>query len=150
MKKRRWLQTSLFLFILILAACGNEETENNNGSLSDAPTGEMEPALEQLAADTFIYTLTNKTGEAVTFNFTSSQRFDFSLKNEEGEQVFLFSSVSSFMQALGEETVEPGESLSYEFDIPPLDLEAGTYQLEAWLTPKEGPDFHTESEYIVE
>ncbi|RNF38966.1 BsuPI-related putative proteinase inhibitor [Planococcus salinus] len=141
---------------LVLAACGTGEGEANgdsntaDNSSEDAAAAEVEPMIEQLDENTYRYTLTNETEEAVTFEFTSGQRFDFSLTNNDGEQVFLLSSVSAYIQALGEETLEPDEELDYEFDVPELELEPGTYELEAWLTPKEGPEYPVTAEHTIE
>ena len=152
MKAKLWLGIfSMMAFCLIFVACGtNENGTDNQGDSGSGISGEVEPAVKQVEGDIFRYTLDNQTGEEVTFDFTSGQRFDFALSNEAGEQVFLFSSVSMFTQALGEETVATGEKLSYDLEIPELDLESGTYTLEAWLTPEEGPAFEAKSEYIVE
>lgn len=165
MTKNMWIGALiLFLFAGILTACGSEagntdEPEDNN---IEEPTGGddvsggisedgMAPQIEKLEDDLYRYSVTNENEEAVTFEFTSGQRFDFALFNENGEQEFLMSSVSSFIQALGEETVAPGEELSYEFEIPPLeDLEAGTYTLQAWLTPSDGAAYLAETEYVKE
>lgn len=149
MKRFSWLGAFLILFaVLFLAACGTEKSdENDNGS--EEPTieetetngeevAEMKPAIKQINDNTYRYNLVNETGETQTFEFTSSQRFDFSLTNDSGEVDFLFSSVSTFAQALGEETVDVGDKLSYELEIPPLDLEPGTYELDVWLTPRQG------------
>ena len=159
MKKQKWL--GIFTapgLSLALAACGTGEGDASEGdaaktsgeSSEEVEAAVMEPMLKQLDEDTYRYTLANETEGTVTFEFTSGQRFDFSLSDEDGEQVFLLSSVSAYIQALGEETLAPGEELNYEFDVPELDLEAGTYDLEAWLTPKEGPAYHSETEYVVE
>lgn len=151
MQKRIWPGTLLLIVLLVLAACGTGNGEEDGGESSgNQATGEMKSMIEQLDDDTYRYTVANKTEEAITFHFTSGQRFDFSLTDDAGEQVFLFSSVSSFIQAMGEETVEPGEELKYELDIPQLDLEAGSYKLEAWLTPEEGPAYPAETEYTAE
>ncbi|MDQ0428656.1 hypothetical protein QOZ98_001482 [Planomicrobium stackebrandtii] len=162
MKNKFWL--GIFLIVLaslILAACGTEQedsaeepaaTEPGTGDESTGGTmeGEMKPDIEQVNEDTYRYNLTNETGEAMTFDFTSSQRYDFSLANESGEEVFLFSSVSTYMQALGEEAVDQGDKLSYEFEIPALELEPGTYELTAWLTPRQGETYEVTTEHVVE
>ena len=159
MKKHKWL--SMFTapaLALALAACGtgegdasgDEDAETSGESSEDMEAAVMEPKIEQLDEDTYRYTLANQTKETVTFEFTSGQRFDFSLTDENEEQVFLLSSVSAYIQALGEETLAPGEELNYEFDVPELNLAEGSYELKAWLTPKEGPAYRTETEYIVE
>lgn len=150
-KMRSWLGfISMMALCFILAACGtSDNVSGGEGNTENEEAGEMEPAVKESDNGIFRYTLDNHTGEDVTFDFTSGQRFDFSLTNEAGEQVFLFSSVSMFTQALGEETVAAGEYLSYDLEVPELDLEAGTYTLEAWLTPEEGPAFEAETEYEV-
>lgn len=157
MKKSNWLNACMApALVLTLAACGtgNGEANGNSGTADEPPeesaSAEVEPMIEQVDEDTYRYTIANQTEEAKTFEFTSGQRFDFSLSNDNGEQVFLLSSVSAYIQALGEETIDAGEQLDYEFDIPEIDLEPGTYELEAWLTPKEGPAFQTATEHVVD
>ncbi|MGI2329033.1 BsuPI-related putative proteinase inhibitor [Planococcus sp. YIM B11945] len=165
-KQTGFLVLLLMLLALILAACGTKEDNTTGGQPPDSPeeetpgttdessggivAGALIPNLEPLDDNTYRYTLTNQTEEIKTFSFTSGQRIDVSLSDESGSQVFLMSSTAMFTQALGEETVKQGEELSYEFDIPELDLAPGTYKVEAWLTPKEGQDFKAESEYTVE
>ncbi|MGO1059675.1 BsuPI-related putative proteinase inhibitor [Planococcus sp. FY231025] len=154
MQKFLWLGVWLLL-ALFLAACGttesaNEEPDLENGSSGGITAGEVVATIEQLDDDSYRYTLKNQTEEAVTFDFTSGQRYDFALYNENDEQVFLFSSVSTYTQALGEETIKQAEELSYEFDVPQLDLAAGTYKIEAWLTPKQGPAYPVETEYTIQ
>lgn len=166
MKNKYWLGAFLILTaVLLLAACGSgqgnetdnsadnpttEETDTNDETTGGSTEGEMKPDIEQLTDDTYRYHLVNQTGESQTFEFTSSQRYDFSLANEDGEEVFLLSSVSSYLQALGEETVDQGDELSYEFEIPPLELEPGTYELTAWLTPRQGETYEVTTEHVVE
>ncbi|MBT2569619.1 BsuPI-related putative proteinase inhibitor [Planococcus sp. ISL-110] len=166
MKNKFWLGAFLiFLAALLLTACGTQqrddaenqpeepETEENgtaDESTGDSTEGEMEPDIEHVNDDVYRYTLVNQTGEPHTFEFTSSQRYDFSLANESGEEVFLFSSVSVYLQVLGEETLDQGDKLSYEFEIPQLELEPGTYELTAWLTPRQGGTYEVTTEHVVE
>ncbi|MDN7246428.1 BsuPI-related putative proteinase inhibitor [Planococcus shenhongbingii] len=159
MQKRIWLLMLLLSSLLLLAACGANEksAENppekpttNEGTSGGIAAGAPEPAIKQLDDQTYLYTVKNQTEKPLTFDFTSSQRYDFALLDESGDQVFLQSSVSMYAQALGEETIKQAEELSYPLEVPPLDLEPGTYTLEVWLTPEQGPAFRTETEYIVE
>src|SRR5690606_364580 len=118
MKKRIGISTGwLLILAILLAACGTGETSGN--SSGDEAIDEMTAQVEQLENGTYRYIVLNKTEAAETFNFTSGQRFDFSLSNEAGEEVFLLSSVSAYIQALGTETIEPGQELSYDFEVPP-------------------------------
>ncbi|TWT25231.1 BsuPI-related putative proteinase inhibitor [Planomicrobium sp. CPCC 101110] len=160
MKKKVWLGALITLSLMLLGACGTEdqatneppaeEPESTDGPSGGILAGAVNPAIEQVDEDTYRYTLKNQTEQVKTFNFTSGQRFDFSLANKDDEQAFLFSSVASFTQNMGEESIKQAEELSYEFDIPEADLEPGTYKLEVWLTPEEGPAFKAEAEHVVE
>lgn len=98
----------------------------------------------------FRFQITNPTDKDITFHFTSSQRFDYAVKTEDGEQVFLFSSVALFMAVLGEETLKPGEELHYDIDLTELNLEKGKYILEAWLTPTSKEKYKVEMDYIAQ
>lgn len=147
--KTRLLFLTFMAFCLFLTACGTSDKGTGaEGNKEMEETGEMEPAVKE-ENGVFRYTLANHTSEDVKFDFTSGQRVDFSLSNGAGEQVFLFSSVSMFTQALGEESVAAGDQLSYDLEVPELDLAPGTYTLEAWLTPEEGPVFEAETDYQV-
>jgi hypothetical protein len=146
---RTWTVILLAVLALLLGACGTSEEGTNGGNSEGENEGKMTATLEK-SDNGYRYTLKNDTDEAMTFNFTSSQRFDFALYNEEDEQVFLQSSVSSYAQVLGEETMEAGGELSYELEVPPLDLEPGTYKIEAWFTPQQGAAYPAENEYVKE
>ncbi|MTD31287.1 BsuPI-related putative proteinase inhibitor [Planomicrobium sp. YIM 101495] len=133
---------------LVLAACGTDNTETDDAV--SGGDGEMNATVEQIEGSLYRYTVENGTAETLTFQFTSGQLFDYSLTNEAGEEVYLFSSTAMFTQALSEQTVGAGEVLTYDFEVPPLELEPGTYMLTAWLTPEEGPSFEAETTYEIE
>ena len=154
MKARKGLAAFILLALaLFLAACGtsgSEEPDMGNGSSNGVVEEEVTALLEQMDSNLYRYTVNNQTDESMTFKFTSGQRYDFTISNEEGEELHRESAVSMYMQALGEETLEPGDTLEYEFEIPPLELESGVYQIKAWLTPEEGPQYEAETEHTVE
>lgn len=154
MKTRRVLAAFLLLSLTIfLAACGSSgtvEPDMGNGSSEGIVEDEVTALLEQMDSNLYRYTLNNQTDETMTYEFTSGQRYDFTISNENGDELYRLSAVSTYMQALGEETIEPGEKLEYEFEVPTTDLEPGTYQITAWLTPQEGPKYEAETELTVE
>ena len=49
----------------------------------------------------------------VTFDFTTSQRYDFAIYNSNGTEVWRWSDDKAFLQVLGQVTLEPGESVRY-------------------------------------
>jgi hypothetical protein len=119
---------------------GNEGKEdiNEEDRGQGIVAGEIEPSLTKNENGQFVYTVKNQTEKEVTFQFTSSQRYDYEVKDESGKRVFLYSSSAAFMQVLGEETLAQGEELSYTIQLPPGEEFKGGYTLEVWLTPKGG------------
>jgi hypothetical protein len=49
----------------------------------------------------------------VTFNFRTSQRYDFIIYNSKGAEVWRWSADKMFLQVLGELTLNPGETVTY-------------------------------------
>lgn len=154
MKTRKALAIYLLLSLTIfLAACGSSgtvEPDMGNGSSDGIVEDEVTALLEQMDSNLYRYTVNNQTDETMTYEFTSGQRYDFTISNEDGDELYRLSAVSTYMQALGEETIGPGEKLEYEFEVPSTDLEPGAYQITAWLTPQEGPKYEAETELTVE
>lgn len=145
-----WLMA--IMAALMLAACGTEsdnlpEDPESGGEIIE---GEVTSTIEETDNGTYRYSVKNDTQEAVTFNFTSGQRYDFTLTDEQGNEVFRMSSVSMYTQALGEEILRQGEELQYEIQVPEANLEPGTYTLEVWMTPTEGTNYPAEIEHTIE
>lgn len=155
MKATKRLAAFILLLALstFLAACGTSgsvEPDMGNGSSDGVVEDEVTALLEQMDTKLYRYTVNNQTDESMTFNFTSGQRYDFTISNEDGDELYRESSVSSYIQALGEETLEPGDKLEYEFEIPPMEFESGVYTITAWLTPQEGQKYEAEADFTVE
>jgi len=66
--------------------------------------------------------VTNRSAEPIQLEFSSGQRFDFTVARmdggEVGETLWTWSADKSFMQALGAETLGPGGSLRYSAEWP--------------------------------
>jgi hypothetical protein len=145
----------IFLSVMFMSACGAGNSEQTQGQGSDTNgsgivAGEMVPSLAEKNPLLFEYKVKNQTESDVTLEFTSSQRFDFSVENDKGEEIYLFSSLASFLQAMGEETVKPGEELVYEISLQDIGLEKGEYTLNTWMTPKDGAKYKVKTKFTVE
>jgi ABC-type molybdate transport system substrate-binding protein len=143
----------ILLMGLLVTGCGTgNQVSNNDHDQGGAGivAGEMAASLAEENPLIFQYEVKNQTEDEVTLEFTSSQRYDYSVKTKDGKEVFLFSSVASFLQALGEEKVKQGEALSYEIDLHELSLEKGDYVLSVWMTPKGGRKYEMTKEFSVE
>ena len=134
------------ILVFLLAGCGTAN-KNNNEAKSDGSgiiAGEVAAVLKETNPLIYQYEVTNQTEKEVTLEFSSSQRFDFSVETESGEQIYLYSSLTMFMAVLGEETIKQGETLRYEIDLHELDLKPGNYLLTVWMTPKEGKTYQSD------
>ena len=89
-------------------------------------------------ADVFI-NITNNSGENISYEFNTSQRFDIFVTDSNGQVVSTWSRGQVFLPVLGIETIAPGETyrvggaveLSYDDGLP---LEPGEYTLKVMLT----------------
>ncbi|KAA9028548.1 BsuPI-related putative proteinase inhibitor [Niallia endozanthoxylica] len=146
--KKAWILLVLGLFLVGCGAVNNNSDEQNSDG-SGIVAGEMAAVLTETSPFVFQYEVKNQTEKEVTLEFSSSQRFDYLVETKTGEQVYLFSSVAMFMAVMGEETMKPGETLSYEVDLHELDLKAGDYLLTAWMTPKDGKAYQVTKAFTV-
>ena len=58
-------------------------------------------------------TVANPTEAPVTLRFSSGQRYDFTILDAAGASVWTWSADKGFIQVLGEERIEPGETLTF-------------------------------------
>jgi Intracellular proteinase inhibitor len=69
----------------------------------------------------------NRSPRPVTLQFRDSQRYDFLIRNAQGQEVWRWSAGQMFAQMLGEETLAPdGENLTYR-TVKQLPLMRGSY-----------------------
>jgi len=141
--------------VFVLGACGIEreaEPVLSTGKEENTNTeqGEVVSKINEVSPLLFQYHVKNDSGKEITLDFTSSQRFDYSIVNSNGEEVFLFSSVSSFLQVVGKEVLASGDQLSYDINVKDVELSKGKYTLNAWMTPKTGKVYSSSIEFTVE
>lgn len=92
----------LFLLLgILITGCGmqNEQSTNRSGNKKEIVAGDVIATLTKTSPLICKYQLKNQTEEVVTLELTSSQRFDYSVKTNEGKEVFLYSSVASGIKA---------------------------------------------------
>ncbi|MFE8702784.1 BsuPI-related putative proteinase inhibitor [Cytobacillus sp. FJAT-54145] len=139
----------ILLLGIVLTGCGTGNEKASQGG-SGIVAGEVQSTIEPLSSQIYQYEVKNQTEEEIKLDFTSSQRFDYSIKTSKGKDVYLFSSVAMFLQATGEEKIQSGESLTYEIDLKDVGLSPGDYVLTVWMTPKDGKAYSISKEFKVE
>lgn len=99
------------------------DTDSMVDSGEDAPAPASAPSVV-VETDKSIYAadepivmslqVTNTTDQPITLQFSSGQRYDFTIKDAEGKVAWRWSEGRAFTMALGTETLDPGQSLRYE------------------------------------
>lgn len=155
--KKLYLFLILCLSSLLFMACSSDDknTDKTPKEISDKDPNEIltdgiETKLVQNGDYSFTYTVSNTSEEEKTFNFPNTQRYDYAIHNKNNESTLLFSSFTTFGQMIGTETLKPGETLTYEFDLSHHKLEKGDYTLEVWFTPLGAIDsFKNSTQYTI-
>ncbi|MBD7963778.1 BsuPI-related putative proteinase inhibitor [Fictibacillus norfolkensis] len=81
----------------------------------------------------FRYELKNQTEKEKVFQFSSSQKFDYVIKDKNGKIVYQYSKNHMFMQVLSSLKLKQADV--FKQDILVNNLDPGAYTLEVWLTP---------------
>jgi hypothetical protein len=115
---------------MLLASCGGpaNKSEAGRGDAADAggrPTVSSETFEVSVGLDSGSYAIgetikmklsvVNKTARPAVLEFPTGQRFDF-VVSAGGKQVWQWAADRMFTEALGSETVAPGDSLVYEVE----------------------------------
>jgi len=87
-----------------LVAYGNATSEERNMNYGISMTTDK---IRYSVGETIMVTLKifNYTGEDIVFHFNTSQRYDFIIKDEEGNEVWRWSNGRMFAQMLGKESL---------------------------------------------
>ena len=80
--------------------------------------------------------LKNDTNWPLVLEFTTGQRYDFAVLGTQGDTVWSSSAGRNFMQMLGQEAVQHGQSLLYSLQIRP-ELPPGTFQIVGRIVARE-------------
>lgn len=167
----------LFIGLLAvgLVGCGDEVEKNKPASEGEPVTkgegdegkvdgeekgiwqGGIEPSLSMMSSEDeglesgmlkFIYKLKNQTEKEKEFTFTSGQMYDYKIYDTDGEEVFHFSKVASFIQSIQTKTLKQGQKFDFELVIDKK-LKSGNYRIEAWLTAKDEEDYKVSQKFTV-
>lgn len=122
---------------LAVGACaGSGEPWEPGGSMSEHGLIASTEAKVSSSSVRFVLHVTN-TGEApVELLFSSSQRYDFIVETAAGEEVWRWSDGMAFLQALSQDTLEPGGSWDMDAVWDP-EGRRGQYVVTGVLTARE-------------
>lgn len=136
---RQWARPASMLWCAaVLVGCGAGGMEAGDPAREGAGD-ELASSLTVLVGGAVVeleYRVTNRTGTVMELEFPSSQRYDFVIRTPGGETVWSWSANRSFLQVLGEERLEPGETLEYSATWDPGGR-SGVYEAVGYLTTRE-------------
>lgn len=132
---------------LLAAACAPAVPPSQPGTPvpQDAAAAALVSSLSVETGDTVRLTLqvTNAASTPVTLSFPSGQAYDFAVLRG-GETLWAWSADRTFIQALREETLAPGETRTYaETWVPGTAPRGGELTARAWLTSTSHPVVRT-------
>lgn len=135
--------TAVTVAALLLAACTPVPPAGEAGAPVPRPDAGAEALVSSLsveAGDTVRLTLqvTNATAGPLTLAFTSGQTYDFAVLRG-AETLWTWAADQSFMQALRDETLAPGETRTYTESWAPAQPPRGELTARAWLTSSSHP-----------
>ncbi|WP_227936783.1 BsuPI-related putative proteinase inhibitor [Alkalihalobacillus deserti] len=124
--------------LLVLSACGtgvNAPLETKEGVEKMSDSNWLFDVKTEQSDGELVVTLsvTNNQAQASSIDFSSGQKYELILKNEDGESVYRYSEGMMFTMALVHETFEPSETKVFEERISLDNISAGSYILDAQL-----------------
>lgn len=128
----------------------NEKSNNDKSEQTDDiyATIELEEgASSRLLQPMLLYKIHNDSEEKLVLSFSTSQRYDYRLKNDRAIVIETYSKDKLFMQVTSEIILQPGEQFSESVRLP--GLKAGKYTIEIWLTSTGKEDFKKELEFEI-
>ena len=133
------LITVLFAALVISAASGGlgAEPVNEPGVGISVSTDRTTYAV----GEPIVITLKvfNHTGEEITFNFSSSKRYDFVIEDDDGNELWRWSEARMFLMVLGEDVLGPGKEETTYTEKYEGELEQGDYKITGTFEARERP-----------
>lgn len=144
----------VLLALLGSAACGDDDADvasdgTTSTTLPTDPSSAPQDGPVALEADvpgevaagpvSWSFDVVNTTDEPVSLTFTSGQEGDAQLIDDGGDIAHTWSASRSFLQAIQEREVGPGERLTVVLDDDLAGVAPGTYTIELTLTVQDPP-----------
>jgi hypothetical protein len=151
MKKGLVGVASSLLILFALTGCGTtenatpevkKEVSGSNGSEDGSKgivAGQLTPSLEKVIENgklVYVFSIKNDKEQEAVLNYSSSQTYEYQIKDSKGTVLYTYSMDKMFMQSISEQTLKQGEEVEFRIDLSEdiKNLQPGTYQLEVWST----------------
>ncbi|MCT8138341.1 hypothetical protein H1D32_11620 [Anaerobacillus sp. CMMVII] len=165
MKKYWKVLSAIALATILVTACGSGEVDQKTGSGDQ--TGYETPSEKdgnevvinkdvvsthlQFSDGYYTFSLENVTDKDVDLTFSSSQEYEYQIKDASGSAVYTYSMDKMFLQQIIEKTLTPTEGYVINVDVEAFStLQPGTYTLEIWSVALEADGLSEEIEFTLE
>ncbi|HSL70906.1 MAG TPA: BsuPI-related putative proteinase inhibitor [Longimicrobiales bacterium] len=119
--------------VLAWAACSAPPPASNVPNTALATSLQVDVGAEVV---TFALHVTNPTRTAVELRFPTGQRYDFSVMTPGGGELWRWSAGQMFTQAVGADTLAPGQSVTYRAEWRPSN-QSGRFTARGWVTSED-------------
>lgn len=129
---------AMMVTALLVTGCAGstgEVGESRDGVLMDDVAATVEVKLQGDSVRLLLH-VTNTGDAPLDFTFPSSQRYDFVVRDEAGEEVWRWSEGMMFLQAISHATLAPGETWDFDVVWEPGDRR-GRYEVVGRVTATE-------------
>jgi hypothetical protein len=133
--------------VFLLLNIGKESSDKVNTSESVAAT--LTIMSDKHEKPSFMYKITNNTSAPLTFEFPTSQQYEYVVRDEQGNVIEKYSDGKMFLQVLKEVTIQPNKYLSYKIELE-KEMKKGKYSLEIWLKAKGTDHYKRTISFVVD
>jgi len=121
--------------------------ENNTSPVKEIVAGKLESTISHTTnkdgSVDFKFVVKNQTEQPVTLNFNNGQRFNYEIRNEDGNVVKRYDIDKLFIAALGKKVLVQGEEWVLKDQLHDL-AKGKTYTMDFWITSNE---YHEKQTY---
>ena len=156
----------LITALLFITACGTADVDQNTGSGGDSnvetpnedQNDEVQVNSEMISSELnvvdghYTFTLKNISEEDITLSFSSTQEYEYQIKDESGNLIYTYSMDKMFGEMFMEKTLAPNEEYTISVDINSYlsTLDPGTYNLEIWSVALEADELKTTAQINID
>lgn len=138
-----------FALMAVLASACATPQGGEDGAERSLTADDLAMSLEAQVGDTAVHFrlhATNTSDAPVVLEFASGQRFDFIVRDAGGSEVWRWSEDRMFTQALGQESIPPGETVTFDGTWP-TQGRTGTYEAVGRITTR--PPLEQEATFVL-
>ena len=147
----------LIVIISLLTGCSSENKSNADETnqeveVQEVMSNELDLDFQVMSSTNetqFLISLTNRSDQLKKVEFHSSQKYEISVTDQKGEEVFTYSKGKMFSQALETALIKSGENMEWEEVWKHDPLPSGQYKAKVTILSHKSNNLTLEREWTV-